>query len=347
MCAGAPQSSCCTPPPSQGTGGSRLGVPGLVLGVTWDREGGCLVQRWTQSQLCCPALWPWAGVPPALSLWGRRAGCVWAGATRSHGCVCPPVTAKPPLGRLEGRRWRERAVLSGRRGLVSGDQAGARSSGTGCRGRFSRGPGGNVHVRTMATRTGWTLGSLTLSLRPMSCPGPTQCGSSPPGGGRGPPQLLRVTDRTRLREACGLPDVTQQVCVARVRSWHQPPRQAGVQVGPLRQAGRASQGACGPAHDGRGQLGWFCCWGCGRHGCSPGPQIMPGVPGRPVCAQERDPLAVAKSPRPQDAGMQSIRPKDKGGAVGTTGVAPGMPVGPGLAPPHPQTGGESAQVPPP
>lgn len=51
MCAGAPQSSCCTPPPSQGTGGSRLGVPGLVLGVTWDREGGCLVQRWTVTAL--------------------------------------------------------------------------------------------------------------------------------------------------------------------------------------------------------------------------------------------------------------------------------------------------------
>lgn len=121
--AGVPSSSRCTPPPSQGAGLSHSFA----------------------AQLCglgpvrCPG-WVW---------W---AGRMWAGSTRSRGCVrtsravdrpaCPPVTAKPPLGRPEGRRWRERAALSGQRGLVSEDPAGACSSGAGCHGRLSRGPRG-------------------------------------------------------------------------------------------------------------------------------------------------------------------------------------------------------------
>lgn len=121
MCAGAPQSSCCTPPPSQGTGGSRLGVPGLVFGVTWDREGGCLVQRWTQSQLCCPALWPWAGVPPALSLWGRvgwlRVGgsdkVTWVCLPSSHSKAATGEAGGPAMER-EGRP--ERSAGPGQRG---------------------------------------------------------------------------------------------------------------------------------------------------------------------------------------------------------------------------------------
>lgn len=59
--------------PTAFTGHWRVsaGGPGACCwGATWDREGGCLVQRWTQSQLCCPAVWPRASVPSSLSLWG-------------------------------------------------------------------------------------------------------------------------------------------------------------------------------------------------------------------------------------------------------------------------------------
>lgn len=57
----------------------------------------------------------------------------------------------------------------------------------------------------------------------------------------------------------------------------------------MRQAGRVSLGACSPARDGYGELVWSCCWGCGRHGCSLGPQIMPGVQGRPGLCSGKGP----------------------------------------------------------
>lgn len=62
------------------------------------------------------------------------------------------------------------------------------------------------------------------------------------GEAEGRPSCSVLLTEPGSERLCNLPDVTQQICVAKVGSWDPPPRWAGVQVGLLKLARKGFPG---------------------------------------------------------------------------------------------------------